>query len=86
MPELNTASNDLAPHIEQGVQSIARLRVHRHHSATPQERAVERITTVLGRMNSIVALGMGVVVWIGVNLLAGVIGCRPFAIHRRSRD
>jgi uncharacterized membrane protein len=28
-------------------------------------------------VDSIVALGVGVVVWIGVNLLAGVIGYRP---------
>jgi len=77
MPESNTASNELPPHIEQSVRSIARLHADHHHSATPQERVVEHMTTVLGRVNSIVALGVGVVVWVGVNLLAGVFGYRP---------
>jgi hypothetical protein len=53
MPESNS-KNELPPHIEQSVRSIARLHAHHHHSATPQ--AVERITSIL-RVNSIVALG-----------------------------
>jgi len=77
MPESNNAPNDLPPHIEQSVGSIARLHADHRHSATPQERAVERMTTILGRANSIVALGVAVVVWVGVNLLAGVFGYRP---------
>jgi uncharacterized membrane protein len=74
MPESNS---DLPPHIEQSVRSIARLHANHHHSATPPERAVERMTTILGRANSIVALGVAMVVWVGVNLLANVLGYRP---------
>jgi uncharacterized membrane protein len=77
MPELNSAPNNLPPHIEQSVRSIARLHADHRHSATRWERTVERMTTILGRANSIVALGGAVVVWVGVNLLSGVIGYRP---------
>jgi hypothetical protein len=56
MPEANSARNDLPPHIEESVGSIARLHADHHHSATPRERAIERMTTTLGRANSIVAL------------------------------
>jgi uncharacterized membrane protein len=77
MPEPDSASNELPPHIEESVRSIARLHADHHHSATPQERAVERMTTLLGRVNSIVALGVGVVVWVLVNLLASILGYRP---------
>lgn len=77
MPEQNGAPDDLPPHIEQSVLSMARLHAEHHHSATPRERTVERITTTLGCANSIVVLVVAVVVWVGVNLLAGVFGYRP---------
>jgi uncharacterized membrane protein len=77
MPEANSAPNELPPHIEQSVQSIARLHADHHYSATPQERAVERMTTVLGQVNSIVALAVGLAVWVCLNLLADAFGYRP---------
>jgi uncharacterized membrane protein len=78
MPEPNSAPDDLPPHIEQSVRSIARLHADHHESATPRERAIERVTTILGRANAIVVLGVAVAVWVGVNLLASMFGYRPF--------
>jgi uncharacterized membrane protein len=77
MPEANSAPNDLPPHIEESVGSIARLHADHHHSATPRERAIERMTTRLGRANSIVALAAGALAWVGANLLAEAFGYRP---------
>jgi uncharacterized membrane protein len=77
MPEPDGSPNDLPPHIEQSVRSIARLHDDHRDSATPRERAVERVTSVLGRANSIVALGLAVVVWIGGNLVTAMFGQQP---------
>ena len=74
MPELQHALNDLPPHVEQSVRSIARLHADHHLSATPRERVVEQITTILGRADSIVALGIARAVWVGWNLLANEFG------------
>jgi hypothetical protein len=57
MPKSDSSPNDLPPHIEQSVRSIARLHDDHRDSATPRERAVENVTSVLGRASSIVALG-----------------------------
>jgi uncharacterized membrane protein len=77
MPESDSSLNDLPPHIEQSVRSIARLHDDHRDSATPRERAVENVTSVLGRANSIVALGLAAAAWIGGNLLMAVFGYRP---------
>jgi len=74
MPDSNNAPNDLPPHIEQSVRSIARLHADHRRSATPRERAVERITPMPGGAKSIVALGVAVAVWVGANLLADGFG------------
>jgi uncharacterized membrane protein len=77
MSEANSTLNGLPPHIEESVGSIARLHADHHHSATPRERTIERITTTLRRANSIVALAATAAAWVGANLLAGAFGYRP---------
>jgi uncharacterized membrane protein len=64
----NDAQTDLAPHIEQTVQAIARL--HRAHDerATPMERLVDRLTRLVSRPAFIGVIGFTVVGWIAVNL------------------
>ena len=39
----------LPAHIEETIRSIARLHGEHHQNATPLQRAVDRITAVLGR-------------------------------------
>ena len=38
-----------ANHIEETIRSIARLHAEHHQNATPLQRAVDRITALLGR-------------------------------------
>src|SRR5436305_96531 len=73
----NPAPNDLPPHIEESVGSIARLHAEHHDSATPGERAIESMTTVLERATSVAALAVALAVWAGGNILAGVFGYKP---------
>jgi uncharacterized membrane protein len=59
---------DLAPHIEQTVQAIARL--HRAHDerATPIERLVDRLTGLVARPAFIGVIVIAVIGWIAVNI------------------
>jgi uncharacterized membrane protein len=84
MPDSNSPPNDLPPHIEQSVDSIARLHSDHHQSATRSERVVEQMTTLLGRVGSLLILAVAVAAWLGVNLLAAAFGYQavdppPFA-------
>jgi uncharacterized membrane protein len=61
----------LPAHIEETIRSIARLHGEHHQNATPLQRAVDRITALLGRPTAIAAG------WITLNLLAAALGYRP---------
>ncbi len=60
----------LPAHIEETIQAIARLQAEHHRSATPLQRAVERLTALIGRTTFVGGLTVVLVVWIGGNLLA----------------
>ena len=67
----------LPAHIEETIRSIARLHGEHHQNATPLQRAVDRITGLLGRPRFIGALTVVGAGWISLNLLAGALGYRP---------
>lgn len=64
-------------HIEETIRSVARLRAEHHENATPLQRAVDRVTDVLGRPLFIGMITLIVVAWISLNLLAAALGARP---------
>ena len=59
----------LPPHIEATVQAIARLHLAHHRRATPTQKVVERMTTVVGHPYFIAAVTFTVALWIAGNLL-----------------
>jgi len=65
------------PHIEETIRSIGRLHAEHHENATPLQRAVDRMTALLGRPGVIGALTVFVAGWIGLNLLAAALGFHP---------
>ena len=65
-------------HIEETIRSITRLHAEHHESATPLERAVDRITGLLGCPGFIGALTIIVLGWMSLNLLIAGLGYRPF--------
>jgi uncharacterized membrane protein len=66
-----------ANHIEETIRSVARLHAEHHENATPLQRAVDRITALLGRPRFIGVLTVIAASWISLNLLAGALGYRP---------
>ena len=84
MPETDAASSILPIHIEETIQSIAGLNAEHHANATHHQRAVDRITSLLGRASFIAALTAFVVGWMSLNCFALAFGYRapdppPFA-------
>jgi uncharacterized membrane protein len=81
---MNDASPPVSIHIDATISSIAKLRAEHDENATSLQRIVDRMVRFFGRPRFIGALGLGVVGWIGLNLLLGVLGLRmidppPFA-------
>jgi uncharacterized membrane protein len=77
LTETNVSPPLLPAHIEETIQSIARLRAEHEESATPTQRTVDRVTALLGRPWFLGALTVGVVGWIGLNLIVAALGYRP---------
>ena len=76
MPDLDAAPAILPIHIEETIQSIARLHAEHRANATQHQRVVDRITSLLGRPVFIAALTVVVVGWASLNGLAFALGYR----------
>ena len=63
-----------ANYIEETIRSVARLHAEHHENATPLQRAVDRITALLGRTRFIGVLTVIAASWISLNLLAAALG------------
>jgi len=82
--ETDGASSTPPIHIEETIQSIAGLNAEHHANATQHQRAVDRITSLLGRASFIATLTAFVVGWVSLNSFALALGYRapdppPFA-------
>jgi uncharacterized membrane protein len=77
MADTNDPPSMLPAHIEETIRSIDRLHAEHHQSATPLQRAVDRVTALLARPGFIGVVTVIVVGWVGLNLLAGALGHRP---------
>ena len=77
MPDLDAAASILPIHIEETIQSIARLHAEHRANATQHQRVVDRITSLLGRPVFIAVLTAVVVGWVSLNGLAATLGYRP---------
>jgi uncharacterized membrane protein len=76
MADTNVPPPILSALIEETIQSIAQLKAEHHGNATPLQRAVGRITGLLGRPRFIVVLIVILVGWISLNPLAVALGYR----------
>ena len=84
MAETDVASSILPIHIRETIQSVAGLNAEHHANATHHQRAVDRITSLLGRAGFIATLTTFVVAWVSLNWFALALGYRapdppPFA-------
>jgi uncharacterized membrane protein len=69
MDDTNIASPMLPAHLEETIRSIDRLHAEHARDATPLQRAVDRMTTLLSRPGFVVG-------WVSFNLLAAALGHR----------
>jgi uncharacterized membrane protein len=76
MADAKIPSSVLPDHIEETIRSIDRLHAEHRRDATPLQRAVDRMTTLLGRPGFIIAVTVIVAFWVGFNLLAAALGYR----------
>jgi hypothetical protein len=70
----NFSVPNLPAHIEETVRSLAQLHADHHQNATPHERAVARVTALLGHPRFIGGLALVVAAWVTLNLLAAQLG------------
>ena len=77
MPDLDAAASILPIHIEETIQSIARLHAEHRANATQHQRVVDRITSLLSRPVFIAVLTIVVVGWLSLNGFAVTLGYRP---------
>ncbi len=74
MADLDGARSDLPVHIEETIKSIAGLHAEHHENASQHQRAVDHITSLLGRPAFIAALTVLVVGWVSLNWFAVALG------------
>jgi uncharacterized membrane protein len=75
--EFGSTEPPLPAHIEATIRLITRLHAEHHRNATPVQRAVDRITALVGRPRFLGVLAVIVAGWISLNLLVGALGYRP---------
>jgi len=73
----DASSPGLPSHIEEIIQTLARLHADHHSNATRVERTMARLTAGLGRPAFIGALTIVVAGWILFNLVVAAFGLRP---------
>jgi uncharacterized membrane protein len=77
VPETDAASSILPIHIEETIQSIAGLNAEHYANATRHQRAVDRVTSLLGRASFIATLTAFIVGWMSLNCFVLALGYRP---------
>ncbi len=67
---------EVPDHIDEAVRSVALLHSEHHGRTRAPQRAVNRITAFMAKPVFIVLVGVGVVGWIGANLIVSALGLR----------
>ncbi|GAC1351556.1 MAG: DUF1003 domain-containing protein [Polyangiales bacterium] len=69
---------EVPQHLTHNIETIAALRARAEGSIGTHQRAIERVTTFLGRPRTIYAIFGFAAAWVGYNLLAFTLGGKPF--------
>ena len=78
MTDTQNRAPELPAHIEETIQSIARMHAERRDGATPFRRALSRATAIIADPAFIAGLIAIVALWIVANLLLIALGREPF--------
>ena len=71
---MNKRTPILPAHIDETIQAIAELHLEHQRSATPVQRAVDRMTRFVGRPRFVGLMTAAFAAWIGLNLLLQILG------------
>ena len=74
MTDDRSSSLDVPDHVDKAVRSVTRLHSEHHGRAKASQRAVNRITAFMARPVFIALVALGIVSWIGANLVASSLG------------
>ena len=77
MSDLEPGQRILPAHIEETVRAIADLHADHHRQATPLQRAVDRLTALVGRPGFILGITAVSALWVAANLLTGRLRAEP---------
>ena len=75
---METDTRILPPHIEETIQSIARLQAAHNEEASSLQRSIDRLTAFIGRPKFMLLITWFVIIWIGLNVGADLSGLPPF--------
>jgi uncharacterized membrane protein len=73
----NPFEADFPDHIGQAVRSVTQLHVDHHRRATTPQRAINRISALMGRPWFIAIVAIGAGLWVVANLIAARLGVQP---------
>ena len=74
MTDIRPSAPDVPDHIDEAVRSVTQLHSEHHGRTRASQRAVNRITAFMARPAFIALVGLGVVGWMGANLIASALG------------
>lgn len=77
MSEVKPSPSMPTEHVEETVRSIEQLQAEHRVGASPQQRAVARMTAFVSRPAVVFVLASLVVVWVGANAIALALGGSP---------
>jgi uncharacterized membrane protein len=77
-PELTTATDALAEHIHQNIDSIAEFHQREHQKIGTPQRWLEAFSGFIARPLYLLAMVSLIAIWIGINALAPILGWRAF--------
>lgn len=73
----NPSEADFPEHIDHAVRSVTQLHADHHRRATTPQRAINRISALMGRPWFIAVVAIGAALWVLANLIAGRLGVEP---------
>jgi len=71
-----TATSVVSEHVAQNIETIAHLHAEAEYRVGRHQRAIEKVTGMLARPQTIYAIATGVVLWVAANLAAPSMGFR----------
>ena len=74
----DAAYNVLSPHVEDTVRAVAEMHAEHHRQSSPVDRAIDRVTAILGSAFFLGSLTLLVLLWVSINAILPLTGGTAF--------